>query len=50
MFQEDLERRIHGDKEGRLVNDSMMNNLETQSHYFKHSGVSGMINDSRDMD
>lgn len=41
MFQDDLEARIHGDRQGKFVNDSIINNFETQSQYFKQSSVSG---------
>lgn len=41
MFQDDLEARIHGDRQGKFVNDSIINNFETQSQYFKQSCVSG---------
>ena len=36
---------MHGDKEGRLVNDSIYNINESQSQYFKQS-VNELINDS----
>lgn len=42
MFNDDFERRMHGDKVGRHVNDSITGgNFESQSQYFKHSTVSG---------
>ena len=37
---------MHGDTEGRLVNDSIYNINESQSQYFKQSAANELINDS----